>query len=319
MVGRVSTGFLALAFALAAGRAPAQEAGGAPKPRWGTLRGRILFHGEIPVPSVIADPSRTWSSVDRAGRPIPGAPPQRLKDHEYLGKTRGEITSERLLVDRDGLGVRNAVVCLVEPSAVKASAREAATRPVEFRADRGVFVPHVLAFQRGTHVVVSTDDPITTNAHATFPGATVFLNHSGPDGKPVREAQAAGIFNFVLSTKDRPKSWGPVGVEVVPDGPVSVDAGPVKVVSDIHNWMSAWWLVVDHPYFAVTDDQGRFSIRDAPTGRQRVVVWHEAAGMRRGRLQPVTRGEVEILADGPTEKDFVVERGDLVNIDPPGR
>ena len=54
-------------------------------------------------------------------------------------------------------------------------------------------------------------------------------------------------------------------------------AGPGPVSCSIHPWMTAYWLVLDHPYFAVTDENGNFEIKNAPAGTQKVVVWQEAA------------------------------------------
>jgi carboxypeptidase family protein len=41
-----------------------------------------------------------------------------------------------------------------------------------------------------------------------------------------------------------------------------------------HAYMESWALVEDHPYYAITDEQGRFSLTDIPPGAYRVVVWH---------------------------------------------
>ena len=53
---------------------------------------------------------------------------------------------------------------------------------------------------------------------------------------------------------------------------------PVKVGADIHPWMSAYWLVLDHPYAAITAKGGRFGIRQLPVGTHKFLVWHERAG-----------------------------------------
>jgi len=41
-----------------------------------------------------------------------------------------------------------------------------------------------------------------------------------------------------------------------------------------HAYMESWGLVMDHPYYAVTDQEGHFKIGDIPPGRYKVVVWH---------------------------------------------
>ena len=113
--------------------------------------------------------------------------------------------------------------------------------------------------------------------------------------------------------------YGPLGVEVLLTDPLAAaEPLPWAVASGVHPWMSAWWLVVDHPYFAVTDGEGRFTIRDVPVGPQTVFVWHEAAKPVQ-ECRQVFRGEVKICGGGPTDREFAVDRDGLINIDPPGR
>ena len=50
---------------------------------------------------------------------------------------------------------------------------------------------------------------------------------------------------------------------------------PFYIKCDVHPWMKAWVLVSDHPYFAVTDSNGNFSIDGIPAGSYEVVCWQE--------------------------------------------
>jgi hypothetical protein len=52
----------------------------------------------------------------------------------------------------------------------------------------------------------------------------------------------------------------------------------ISVKCDVHGWMSAWVMVVDHPYHAVTDASGKFTITDVPPGTYTVEFWQEALG-----------------------------------------
>lgn len=52
----------------------------------------------------------------------------------------------------------------------------------------------------------------------------------------------------------------------------------IKVKCDAHDWMHAWIMELEHPYFATTAADGRFSIKDVPPGTYTLAVWHEAAG-----------------------------------------
>jgi plastocyanin len=63
---------------------------------------------------------------------------------------------------------------------------------------------------------------------------------------------------------------------------------PVRFVCNVHNWMAAWVGVVDHPFFAVTDATGAFSIAGVPPGTYTVEAWHEKFGVR---TQTITIGE----------------------------
>ena len=50
--------------------------------------------------------------------------------------------------------------------------------------------------------------------------------------------------------------------------------GVVRVFCDIHSHMSATVMVFNHPWFAVPDEQGRFTLADVPPGDREVTAWH---------------------------------------------
>lgn len=52
----------------------------------------------------------------------------------------------------------------------------------------------------------------------------------------------------------------------------------VEVVCDIHAWMKGWIGVVDHPLYAVTGADGRWSMDGVPPGTYQVGIWHEVLG-----------------------------------------
>jgi len=47
------------------------------------------------------------------------------------------------------------------------------------------------------------------------------------------------------------------------------------VKCDVHPWMGAWCGVFEHPFFAVTDAKGEFTIKDVPPGEYTLQFWHE--------------------------------------------
>jgi len=42
-----------------------------------------------------------------------------------------------------------------------------------------------------------------------------------------------------------------------------------------HVWMNGEMIVASHPYYAVTDSDGNFSLTDVPPGQYEIVAWHE--------------------------------------------
>jgi len=66
---------------------------------------------------------------------------------------------------------------------------------------------------------------------------------------------------------------------IPPGGKLEINMKPsefqITISCGIHPWMKGWARVFDHPYFAVTDADGNFEIKNAPVGKFRMVVWHE--------------------------------------------
>lgn len=47
----------------------------------------------------------------------------------------------------------------------------------------------------------------------------------------------------------------------------------------MHDHMTAFIAVFDHPFYAVTDDQGAFTIPNVPVGKYKMQAWHEVLGL----------------------------------------
>lgn len=77
--------------------------------------------------------------------------------------------------------------------------------------------------------------------------------------------------------------------------------GRVDILCSIHTQMSAVVLVLENPFFAKSDEAGRFAIRGLPAGRYTLRAWHE-------RL-PSVRREVVVPAEGEVKVEFVLGPG----------
>ena len=64
----------------------------------------------------------------------------------------------------------------------------------------------------------------------------------------------------------------------------------VPLKCDLHGWMNAYIGVVDHPFFAVTREGGRFELKGLPPGTYTIEAWHAKAGTQ---TQQVTIGAKE--------------------------
>lgn len=57
---------------------------------------------------------------------------------------------------------------------------------------------------------------------------------------------------------------------------------PIKC--DVHPWMHAYCAVMSHPFFAVTGEDGKFTIADVPPGAYEVEAWHERLGVQSAKV-----------------------------------
>ncbi len=114
------------------------------------------------------------------------------------------------------------------------------------------FVPHVLAVEKGASVAFPNGDPIFHNVFSLSRNAS---------------------FDLGRYPQDRSKS-------------VRFDeTGIVRVFCHIHSDMSGVILVLDNPFFAVPDDQGRYQVDGVPPGSYKVVAWHERARTLEARVR----------------------------------
>ncbi len=196
------------------------------------------------------------------------------KDPEVCAKD-APLTSERLLVDSGTKGVKNVLVYLSKPTSVSDDAKKAAAAvPVLFDQNKCIFEPHVLGILNGSAITLKSSDPVNHNINAKL------------------KQQA---FNQLLAPQGKS--------EFTPSGP---ERTPAEVTCDIHPWMKAWWMVFDHPYFAVTDAKGYFEIKNAPPGTQKRVVWQVAVDKNGFHTAP-SGDEGVIKANDSVVKDLKLE------------
>lgn len=76
--------------------------------------------------------------------------------------------------------------------------------------------------------------------------------------------------------------------------------GEVAILCNVHPEMEAYIVVLQNPYFAVTDSEGNYQIKDVPAGKYKLKTWHD-------RLRPIIK-DVEVPAAGEIVIDFELKK-----------
>ncbi len=161
------------------------------------------------------------------------------KDQEVCGKT--EKVNEALLVGANK-GVQNVVVSISNIQKGKKLPEAGAT--LDQKDCR--YAPHVLLSPAGKELKILNSDGILHNIH-TYSTKNPSFNKAQPR------------FRKEMKEKfDQPET--------------------VKLACDAHGWMSGWLIVQDHPYYAITDENGAFKLTDVPPGDYELKFWHETLG-----------------------------------------
>ena len=107
------------------------------------------------------------------------------------------------------------------------------------------YIPHVLAILKGATVKFQNSDRVTHNVFSLSPAKPFDVGKIPPE-------------EYRQVTFDKP--------------------GIVEVLCGFHSRMLAYVRVMEHPYFAVPDVEGKFVINDVPPGTYQLRIWHESLG-----------------------------------------
>jgi plastocyanin len=155
----------------------------------------------------------------------------------YAGEIKGKINAE---------GLKSAENIAVYVDAIWGKGFPAPAKHVTVDQKRMRFIPHVVVVQKGTTVDFLNSDPISHNVYWRSISGDTKLGH-----------------NLGAWSKDDIRSFQ------------FNDLGVAPLRCHIHPEMSAYIVIVPTPYFAVTDKEGNFVIKDVPPGKYTLKTWSE--------------------------------------------
>tara|TARA_B100000941_G_scaffold290685_1_gene274171 strand:- start:2578 stop:3279 length:702 start_codon:yes stop_codon:yes gene_type:complete len=134
-----------------------------------------------------------------------------------------------------------------------------------------IYSPHVLGVMKGEDLLIKNSDATLHNIHSM--------------------SKTNSSFNFAMPKVVKEKT---VSFEKVEE--------PFAIKCDVHPWMKSWVSVFDHGFFAVTDENGNYSIEGVPAGEYEVVAWQERFKMKGAITQKVN------VKDGKNNVNFTFKR-----------
>jgi len=115
------------------------------------------------------------------------------------------------------------------------------------------YTPHVVALRVGQPLIIRNSDATLHNVHVHAK-----TNREFNVGQPIKGLEKRQVFT-------------------------KAEMG-IHVACDIHGWMSGVIAIFDHPWFAVSGDDGSFRIDALPAGDYVLEAWHETLGTREQRV-----------------------------------
>jgi len=199
--------------------------------------------------------------------PAPENAPVRMNADPMCARSaQGPQFMETYKVAADGKSIANVFVYVKD--GLGNYVYDQPAEPVTLNQEGCRYIPHVFGVRVGQPVEILNSDNTLHNVHG-IPKTNQEFNQ----GQPIKGMKTTHTFT-------------------VPEVMV-----PFKC--DVHGWMTSYVGVMTHPFFAVTDADGRFAIKGLPAGTYTIEAWHE-------RLGTVTQS-VTIAAKGTTDLNFTLD------------
>ncbi len=162
---------------------------------------------------------------------------------------KGPILNEEIVVNNANNGMANVFVWITAAAGGKPPVPAALAKPdkptVDLDQPTCAFEPHAVAMQESQTLVAQNNAPVAHNVSW--------------QGSPAKNPGG----NKIVPSKSK--------LEIK----LKADKRPVSVTCTIHGWMKGYVRVFDHPYFAVTDKDGKFEFSAPPPGKYKIWYWSD--------------------------------------------
>jgi len=248
--------------------------------RTGAAVAALVFAGIVfGSPSARAQWGTIKGQVVWAGGAVPENKAATVDKDKQQCLAKGEILQNKFVVNKENKGVRWVLVWLADPADAKNvefapkvhPALQKVPESVEIDQPCCTFEPRVIGMQAKQNLIVKNSMSIPHNFNITSIG-------KGPTTNPIIPPKGQAIV----------KGFVPKLI-------------PTPYSCSIHGWMKGYVGTFAHPYFAVTDENGNFEIKNAPAGKFQLVVWHEETGFVESKSPKIRGRVIEITADKTTD------------------
>ncbi|MCB0403163.1 MAG: hypothetical protein KDD51_00155 [Bdellovibrionales bacterium] len=211
--------------------------------------------------ALVSAQAATISGKIAYSKDAPKDKPIRMNADPYCANANkaNPATDERVVVNPNKT-LKNVFV-YIKSGAKKGSAP---TQAVVFDQKGCVYHPHVIGVQVGQPFDIVNSDATLHNVHSM--------------------AKKNAGFNMGMATK---------GQKVTKT--FSKPETMIKFKCDVHGWMTAYVGVVDNPYFAVTGDDGSFTLKDVPPGDYTIEAWHEKLKTKTATVKVAGAGDAKTV------------------------
>ncbi|MFO0936416.1 MAG: hypothetical protein U0798_07900 [Gemmataceae bacterium] len=203
--------------------------------------------------------------------------------------SKGPLKTDDLVVNPKNNGIKNVVVYLrpddkdrnakFKPSEINPEL--ANPKSVEHVIDQPCcqFVPRIVVARVGDTITVKNSAPVNHNI------------------KYESDNNGSGNWNMPAGTSQKFKA------------PCAAEPRPIPFECNVHPWMKGQIRIFDHPYYAITDADGKFEIKGAPAGKYRIVYahekgYHKGAAGRLGEVIEIKAASNNTMEMKPIDYDF---------------